>query len=301
VRVWEYSCPRCGGYYVSSLLYEGNRFTFDNGSFPLACVAFEWCLHHKALPNAKFVLTEEGKLPYSPYEAFPECKVFQLSEMQDAFPKGVELFERAMLNLARMVDHPLDRIAYDEERLPYALFTEPARWKCMRECLVKRGYVEGLGGTPSEAGLRITPEGWDKISQLEQPQEKAKSKQAFVAMWFTQEMDATYIAAIRPAILDAGYTDMCIKLKEHNNKICDEIVAEIRKSRFIVADFTGQRGGVYFEAGYGMGMGLPVIWLVRKDEVDKLHFDTRQYNHIVYDSSEDLRQKLYNRIAATIQ
>ncbi|NLX04503.1 MAG: hypothetical protein GXY33_05100 [Phycisphaerae bacterium] len=33
---------------------------------------------------------------------------------------------------------------------------------------------------------------------------------------------------------------------------------------------------------------------------DQVHFDTRQYNHIVYEDAEDLRVKLRNRIAATI-
>jgi hypothetical protein len=61
------------------------------------------------------------------------------------------------------------------------------------------------------------------------------------------------------------------------------------------------RGGVYFEAGLAQGLGLPVIWTVHKDNVDNLHFDTRQYNHIVYIDPQDLRVQLYNRIAATIR
>ena len=119
-------------------------------------------------------------------------------------------------------------------------------------------------------------------------------------MWFDGSMDGIYKDGIKPGIEDAGYDCKRIDFVEHNNKICDEIVAEIRKSRFIVADFTGQRGGVYFEAGYAMGMGLPIIWLVRKDDVEKLHFDTRQYSHIVYETAEELRKGLKNRIAATI-
>ena len=42
------------------------------------------------------------------------------------------------------------------------------------------------------------------------------------------------------------------------NKIDDEIVAEIRRSKFIIADFShgsdGARGGVYFEAGFAHGL-----------------------------------------------
>jgi nucleoside 2-deoxyribosyltransferase len=77
-------------------------------------------------------------------------------------------------------------------------------------------------------------------------------------------------------------------------------MAEIRNSQFIVADFTGQRAGVYYEAGFAMGLGRPVIWCCRKDDVDKLHFDTNHKNHIVWESAEELKQKLYTRIRGTI-
>ena len=46
------------------------------------------------------------------------------------------------------------------------------------------------------------------------------------------------------------------------DKIDDEIIGEIRRSRFLVADFThgdkGARGSVYYEAGFAYGLGLPV-------------------------------------------
>jgi NADPH:quinone reductase-like Zn-dependent oxidoreductase len=62
------------------------------------------------------------------------------------------------------------------------------------------------------------------------------------------------------------------------------------------------RSGVFFEAGFAKGLGREVIFIVREADIEELkeHFDTRQYNHIVYDSAEDLRKKLYNRICATI-
>jgi hypothetical protein len=44
----------------------------------------------------------------------------------------------------------------------------------------------------------------------------------------------------------------------------DEIIAEIRRSRFLVADFTCEpekvRGGVYFETCFAMGLNIPIIW-----------------------------------------
>jgi nucleoside 2-deoxyribosyltransferase len=108
-------------------------------------------------------------------------------------------------------------------------------------------------------------------------QTNAQSNVGFIAMWFDKSVDETH-AAMEAAIRNTGHDPLRIDRKEHNNKIDDEIVAAIRRCKFVVADFTGHRGGVYFEAGFAMGLGLPVIWLCQKDELEKIHFDTRQYN-----------------------
>ena len=44
----------------------------------------------------------------------------------------------------------------------------------------------------------------------------------------------------------------------------------------------------------------PVIFTCRHDMLDKLHFDTRQYNHIVWTGPEDLNERLRLRIEARI-
>ena len=119
-------------------------------------------------------------------------------------------------------------------------------------------------------------------------------------------MNTPYEQGIKPAIEAAGYTSMRIDKKEHSNKIDDEIIAEIRRSRFLVADFThgdnGARGGVYYEAGFAHGLNLPVIFSCREDMFDKLHFDTRQYNHIAWknENLDEFRKNLTNRIEALI-
>jgi hypothetical protein len=90
------------------------------------------------------------------------------------------------------------------------------------------------------------------------------------------------------------------------DKIDDEIIGEIRRSRFLVADFThgpsGARGGVYYEAGFAYGLGLPVIRSCRKDILDRneLHFDVRQHYHVVWETIEELRDGLEKRIRALV-
>lgn len=119
-----------------------------------------------------------------------------------------------------------------------------------------------------------------------------------------ESMTKAYEDGIRPAIEEAGYVALRIDQKEHINKIDDEIIAEIRRSGFLVADFTqgceGARGGVYYEAGFAHALGIQVIFTCHRDSLNELHFDTEHYNHIVWSSEEELHKKLKNRILAVI-
>jgi nucleoside 2-deoxyribosyltransferase len=163
-----------------------------------------------------------------------------------------------------------------------------------------RGQAEGLGllDATSETTWRLTLEGWRRVRSL---REKVRqSDQAFVAMWFGDEMQNAWADGLKPGIEDAGYRPLRIDLQEHNEKIDDVIVAEIKRSGLLVADFTAHRQSVYYEAGFAHGYGIPVIWTCRADHIRAAHFDTRQYNHIVWDTPATLRARLTSRIEATM-
>ena len=66
----------------------------------------------------------------------------------------------------------------------------------------------------------------------------------------------------------------------------------------MVVGFTGQRAGVYFEAGLMLRLGLAVIWMCKKHELKQVHFDTRQYNFIDYEDISGAKKWLYDRIIA---
>lgn len=71
----------------------------------------------------------------------------------------------------------------------------------------------------------------------------------------------------------------------YQRKIDDRILAEIRRARFVVADFSGASASVCYEAGFADGLGIPVIPCVREGEETKLSFDTRQVTHIVWSTA----------------
>ena len=154
----------------------------------------------------------------------------------------------------------------------------------------------------------ITVEG--KIFAEEISRIDKQKRQCFVAMWFDENkkgMDDVYKKAIKPAIEDAGYKPYRVDKAPDLGNIVDQIIAQIRQSRFIIADFTAEkpkepRGGVYYEAGFAYGLGLKVIPTCRKDFMEHIHFDTQQLRHIVWDE-KDLQgfyEEIYDSIGANI-
>jgi nucleoside 2-deoxyribosyltransferase len=152
----------------------------------------------------------------------------------------------------------------------------------------------------------ILPNGWEYRERLFQEiSEKKTSSQVFVAMSFSPEHAYIYDDAIKVAIGDCQYKPMIIREKEYNDGIMDNIIAEIRQSRFLIADYTGNKNGVYYEAGFATGLGLNVIKCVHEDQVKaditpdlKIHFDVQHLNFIVWKNAGELRRKIVNRIRA---
>jgi len=225
-----------------------------------------------------------------------------IEELVELYPRDAsEMIDRSLMNIANLTDHPCDRVTLNgKESVPILFGKDIMGALRMKDLLESLGYISFAGSTESLEFI-VTAEGWERIAELRKS--SIDSRQVFVAMWFDEVMDIYFRDGIKPGIESAGdYQALRVDLREHNGKICDQIIAEIRRSRFVVADFTDNRGGVYFEAGFALGLGIPVIWTVEKTFFDKedVHFDTRQYNHIVYETPEELRVKLNNRIRATI-
>lgn len=126
------------------------------------------------------------------------------------------------------------------------------------------------------------------------------SLQGFVAMDFADSMRDAWTSGFDPAIRAAGFMPMRIDAKDYVGGITDEIISEIRQSRFLVADYTGQKAGVYFEAGFALGFGITVIPTCRSDQITGLHFDIRHLNTLPWNTPHDLAQTLAQRIRAVV-
>ena len=189
--------------------------------------------------------------------------------------------------------------SYLDEMQAASLLKHPDEIGYLIEEIEKNGWISILNGP-----VKIISKGHQRLEELKKT--NVASDQAFVAMWLDRSMNDVWEKGLEPGIQDAGYKALRIDRSESNDKIDDAIIAEIRRSRFLVADFTSPlrdaRGSVYYEAGFAHGLNIPVIFTCRKDLIDRnhLHFDTRQYSHIAWEKSEDLRKRLKDRISATI-
>lgn len=162
-------------------------------------------------------------------------------------------------------------------------------------------------GTQGFMEVSVTVVGFEEVRQ----QTHAPAyDQAFVAMWLDDSVRELYDKGIKPAIESAGYKPYLVDDDLSVDKIDDAIIANIRQSKFMVADLThgddGHRGSVYYEAGFAEGLGLQVIRTCRKDLIknNRLAFDTRQHNHIGWDKDDknydEFIRELTNRIIARV-
>ena len=186
----------------------------------------------------------------------------------------------------------------NKQILTYLRYLNDKKW-------ISSEFLNDSSGNRIESVHRfyLTVDGYSRLEDLNYT--SSSSSQAFVAMWFDSSMKSAR-DSILLAIKNAGYEPIIIDQKPHINKIDDEIIAEIRRSRFVVADFTqdqsGARGGVYYEAGFAHGLGIPVIFTCQKDWLKKIHFDIRQYNCITWEKEDlkKLQEDLANRITAIL-
>jgi cyclophilin family peptidyl-prolyl cis-trans isomerase/nucleoside 2-deoxyribosyltransferase len=156
--------------------------------------------------------------------------------------------------------------------------------------------------------LNITTAGWKLLEKLRKKQ--SESNKAFVAMWFPDKekkkawrdkLEKAWVEGFKPALESTGFQPIRADVKKRNDKVCNRIIADIRKSGLLIADVTGNRQEVYYEAGFAAGMDIKVIWTCNEEFFieEELHIDARQYNYILWENPKDLKNKLINRLQAS--
>jgi len=209
----------------------------------------------------------------------------------------------------------------DFEWATFSMSVDPSVMQTVFRELMRLSYLN-VESLQTNSGLKytasLTAEGWERIGNTKKD---TASKTAFVAMWFDKELDPIWNDAFKPVLSDLGWKPERIDKEHFTNRIDDEILRRINNCGLLIADFTGARHGVYFEAGYALGQGKPVIWtcneswrtkmqteyipngtndpsIKEQGWMDTLHFDTKTYPHLTWSDAADLKQKLEDRLSA---
>lgn len=140
---------------------------------------------------------------------------------------------------------------------------------------------------------------WDITNSLED--KNKESNKGFIATWFHDSMNES-INAVEEAISESGFQPICIRDEHFSERIMDKALGEIRRSRFVIVDLTGNRGSVFFEAGFAHGLGIETIYVYceEQEKSTTLEFYVRHYKCYKYKTPAELKEILRAAIAARI-
>ena len=175
--------------------------------------------------------------------------------------------------------------------------------------------VEGHIGTLKDLGYVkvsdwheccLTAKGLEKLEDLRKSNKD--SNKVFIAMKFDTEYSESIKNATKKGCGEIGLVAESVDEKKYVGDVNDRIISEINKSKFVVADYTLNNSGVYYESGYARGRGITVIETCNKtwlDSVDngiknKLHFDVEHRNMIMWKDEGDLCAKVRDRIGSLL-
>jgi len=306
-----YCCPVCGKYQLGPYWQERNHFDMNH------LAAF---LAHNAYASAddfeqRYYTTVSKEICDELQKEGRGHPVHIDSEIVEAwYPKSFsEKVDHILLYISNHAPHLGQTVHFSAEQLYSFLFIDryglssgkavlrsdddlQQEGNFMLHCLAEQRYIENYLGlryndTPP---ITLMPSAYARIDEIQR--NTANGRNVLVAMSFNNTEKLR--EAIREGIHSAGYIAIFIDEVQHNDFIAPDLLKYIRDSKFVVVDLTHKNNGAYFEEGYAMGLGKPVIQLCKQGV--ELHFDIAQKNTIMWTAEDDIPLLLYNRIKATI-
>lgn len=239
-----------------------------------------------------FSLTESDLIKNIPQIIFPKTPKDKMDNLLKALHE-LQSYEGEKIAISDLIKKP---------EFYYKHF-----FRSMKECayymesLHYQGLIELVFdniGIPFQ--YRLTYKGLDNYVSL--TEQGNISNKCFVAMSFDPKLKKTR-TTIKSVLNSNEFEPLLIdeQLIDSSQTINDAIISAIRSCKFCIADFTHQKDGVYFESGFAVGLGKPVIYTCHRDWFDKSHFDTNHFPHLIYESDDELLDQLDKKIKAWIK
>ena len=299
-----YECDNCGNYFIydqykisntdknyfASYLYYTNKLFSQNNEHNNDC----------------YLCSQENYKKMR--ESNPLARIVTSDVVINWYPSSFnEIIDTILLGLAKLSSYIGIDISLPHEQMKsmffvkyYLLDKETSLSDQIKQIDTLADYMSEQKFIKKESNkITVLPDGWKRIDVIQKNQ--SSSKQVFIAMHFS-DTTLGIREAIRQGVEKSGYTPFFIDEKEHNNQIVPEILYEIRKSKFIIAELSDHNNGAYYEAGYAEGLGKEVIIICNNEEFTKdSHFDVKQKSAVLWKKEDEIPDLLYKRIMATIK
>ncbi len=122
----------------------------------------------------------------------------------------------------------------------------------------------------------------------------------FVLMPFGEWYDRYFRDIYIPATKEAGFEPLRADGLFAAGAVMDQIWAQIRKAKVLLADLTGKNPNVFYELGLAHALGKPVVFVA--GDIEDVPFDVRHLRVVVYDIREpSWAEKLRREITAYLK
>lgn len=311
------NCPICG--YHKFEKYPLNSFSSNEFFRCERCGEFEVGREIINFSDVRAKIAEIGYilsgLARELYESGQKMPVFMIKNIEETLKHPLipnvesieEKIQKFLQHLRRKTKYFGDEIDLGdiETVVPLAYAKNSKELESFFALMVKKDLAK-IGITKYDGGVRLVKitlneNGWNITNSLEK--KNKESNRGFIAIWFNNSMNES-MSAIEKAIDESGFRSVCIKNEQFPETIMEKALGEIRKSRFIVVDLTGERVDVAFEAGFAFGLGIEIIYVYSKEKYkDDLPkgFYARHFQCHGYGNKEELKEIVKNTISARIK
>lgn len=285
----------------------------DKEKFILYCLLKEYYILHNKTPilatftedkddyffvTADELLQNAPKLEDIPYrtlrlyvkmsevlDGYFSQRIFVLESLNDRYTQGEDCFF-----FSRDIDTIKSTISYlaSHDYIDLEIKQQAYKTRIRPEGIA---FIKGYVGDSNKGFVAMkfgtSPEWKDKFEKIHPEGER--------------NLDTFYNDTIKNAIENAGFVPVRIDEVSHNKKIDDEILVQIRKSKFVVCDLTYANYGAYYEAGFAQGLGKEVFFICEKSyfESKPPHFDINHHITTLYEIGKE--DKFIKELSARIE
>ena len=134
----------------------------------------------------------------------------------------------------------------------------------------------------------------DFLVSVEQPK-------TFVIMEYSQKYNDLYTEVIKPVCKTNNIDPIRADESKKTGLILSDIIKRIYEAKFIIAEITPRNPNVFFEIGFAMAIGKPVIFIADINNEENLPFDVSGFRVLFYENSIPGKRKIEEEINKTFR